>query len=182
MRNMLLCGAVIGSVLTANVLPAVAQDAPAASQPAKKDPVAYAKLKEAIPDKFAGIKRESISGSKTAFGEMKLSQAEANYSEGDKTANITIIDYAAMPGMLDGLAAWAKMEIDNDSDTESTKTIKLNGFPALETFRKEAKEMETVVSVSSRFLVTLKVTGQSAEEARKAIAAFDLKKIEAAGK
>jgi hypothetical protein len=181
MKHALLILIALG-LTSATLAPAVmAEDAPA-SQPAAKEPVAYAKLKAVLPETFVGLKRTNASGSKSSFGAMKLSQADGTYGEGDKTASISIIDYGAMPGMLDGLTAWSKMEIDNDSDTESTKTTKVGTYPAMETFRKEAKDADVTIAVGSRFLVTVKSTGAPLDDVRKELAKLDLKAVEAAGK
>lgn len=177
-----LFGLVVLGLTSATLAPVTfAEDAPA-SQPAAKEPVPYAKLKAALPETFVGLKRANASGSKSAFGEMKMSQAEANYGENEKTATITIIDYGAMPSMMEGMTAWSKMQIDNDSDTESSKTTKIGPYPALESFRKEPKTTEVTISVGARFLVSVRINGVPLEEARAALAKLDLKQVEEAGK
>ena len=185
MRTLLLSGIVAG-LAGSFIAPATwAEDAPA-SQPVAKEPVAFAKLKAVLPEKFLDLARKHAAGSKTGMAGMKMSQAEGNYggeeADAGKSGNISIIDYGGVPGMWEGLAAFTKMELDNDSDTESSKTTKFAGYPAMENFTKASKHSQITIAVANRFLVSVTSEGIPLETVRAAVEKLDFKAMEAAAK
>lgn len=164
--------------------PSVEANPPAASQPVKKDAVDFRKLKELLPDAIGGVKRSDAEGSKQAIGEMKISQAEASFSEEGKegSANLTIVDYGAMPGTAQAMTSWSTLEIDEEGDTNYRKTYKINGYHALENYDKENKSGEIVLLVGDRFVVTLNINDLPGETLKQAAEAMKLKELEALGK
>lgn len=190
-RSSHLLSIVLGAAAFAAPPFVVAQDAPAGGdakkpeQPAVKDPVDFKKLKELLPDTVAGLKRSNAEGSKQGMAGMKLSQAQGTYSEEgkDQNATVTINDYGAMPGMLEGMSGWMNMEIDNDSDTQSSKTLTINGYKAYEEYNKQDKSGHIIVVVGNRFWVEVQVNSGIDADALKATAeSLKLKELEALGK
>lgn len=164
-----------------------------ASQPAEqkpeqkaKEPVDFKKLKELLPDTIGGLKRSNAEGMKQGVSGMKFSKAEGSYSEEGKdgSASVTITDFGGMPGMIEGMAAWSGIDIDNESDTEIQKTLEVAGHKAYAEINKENKSGQISLVVGGRFVVEIRVDGGAPDiEALKTQAeAMRLKELEALAK
>jgi hypothetical protein len=157
---------------------------PAASQPS--EPVPYAKLKEALPTELIGLKRTSATGQKISAGAVKMTQAEGKYGtkDGDKppTLNVQIVDYSATPDMAAGMAAWSKLEIDQDSDTGYQKTLKINGNPAFEEYKKDSKNGQLQIFVAGKFIVSVTASNVADDQFQKIGEGLSLDKLAALAK
>ena len=87
-----------------------------------------------------------------------------------------IFDYALQRDTLGGMiSGW---NFSNESTEGWQKAVKVDGFPAFETWEEEGKKFETFVAVASRFWVHVQVTGESADDARRWVKAVDYKRLE----
>ncbi|MGN6625892.1 MAG: hypothetical protein ACTHLN_04670 [Tepidisphaeraceae bacterium] len=166
-------------LIAAAPLTALAEDA---TQPAKVEVVDYHKLKEQMPEKFAGIKRSKCDGQKMKMGEMTMSSAHAEYrptgdDSGNKpNADLNVVDYANND-MAKGMAAWSQMEIDQDSDTGFQKTLKLQDAPAMEEYHSDSKTGTITVFVGNRFILSATLNNMSADEFKKAAEELPIKAL-----
>ncbi len=108
---------------------------------------------------------------------VQMSEAEMEFRAGDqKTVEIRIIDSVAAMMPYVGLTQQMEME----SSEEYMKSIEIQGFKGLETFKHQEKRGEIILPVAGRFLVTLTVTGMDNTELIKELAGkLDLKKLAA---
>ena len=172
--------------------PAVfAQDAttkPAATQgSAPAGPIDFRKLKEMLPESLAGMKRTEATGEKTAFGEMKFSQARATYTKDADNADaprieLQILDYGTNKQMIEGLAMWTKMEVDTESDGGYQKSTKVKDQPAMEQYQNDAKTGVLQLFVGERFFVTVTVQNLPAEQFKKIGDELKIKELAALAK
>ena len=105
-----------------------------------------------------------------------FSEAEAGYKQGEKHFTIKIMDspQAAMGFM--GLSYAQGMEME--STEESIKGTKINGMPAVETYRPPVKEAKIDVLAANRFLVTVEGQGfESIHELKNLLVHFELGKL-----
>jgi hypothetical protein len=182
MRKLILLSMV--SALTMAPLASVVrgEDAKATPTAPAAEAVDFRKLKEFLPETVGGLKRADATGERTAMGEMKISQARGEYRQDDKpdaSANVQIIDYGAMPGFADGAAAWAQIDIDQESDDEYTRTTKVGEFKALETYNKTDKTGSMQILVGGRFIITLDITGLEPATLKDTAAAMKLSELAA---
>jgi hypothetical protein len=154
----------------------------ATTQPAK-EPVDYKKLKELLPDTLVDLKRTDAKGQKIATGEFKISQAQGTYGpkEGDNppTIDLQIVDYGAAPGVAEGMAVWAKLDIDQESDSGYEKTTKIGGYPALIQFQNDGKHGTLQIFVADQFLVTVESHNLADDQFKKIGDALPLDKLAA---
>ena len=138
--SMLLATAVVATCAT--VPPAFAaqegheQKQEGAEQPTSRpagEPVDFRKLKDWLPKELVGRKRAEATGQKFSFGDVKYSTAEGYYGE-NHDLSIVLFDYSNTE-MAAGMNYWKDLEIDQESDTGYEKTIKVQGFAALETWQ-----------------------------------------------
>lgn len=158
-----------------------AQDA---STKAPVEPVDYKKLKELLPATLGGLKRADAEGSKQSVGDIKLSQVRGTYNEDGKdgSGSVSIMDYGAMPGMAEGLSPWMNVEVDNESDTEYTKTVKVGDYKGMETYNKESKSGSLTLVVGKRFLLQVEINDLGPEVLQDTVKAMKLAELEALAK
>jgi hypothetical protein len=156
-----------------------ADDAPA-SQPAKTEPVDYKKLKETLPEQLGDLKRNKIEGQKMKIGEQAISTAEGTYGDPDAenapNAELTYLDYGTTD-IAAGIGAMLNMDIDNESDTEWTKSVKIDDQKAIMTYNKQDKHGSVQTAAGGRILVTLEARNLTEEQFKKAADALPLKKL-----
>jgi hypothetical protein len=163
--------------------PTFAEDKPAAKSPAA-EPVDYKKLKELLPSELAGIKRSESNGQKIKTGDFHMTMATASYSKdsgGDNppSAELIITDYGASPSMGEGMAAWSKADLDQDSDDQHQYTLKVAGNPALLTYDKKGKSAQVMVWVANRYFVQVSTTNIDEEQSKKAAESLPYDKLKA---
>jgi len=111
----------------------------------------------------------------TTKAPIQMSQAEVSFRAGDdKHLEVNILD---VPGALFSFMGLA-MAMEMESSEEYIKTVTIQGFRGMETYRFKDKEGEIQLPVANRFLVTIKGSGLENTEALHALAAkLDLKKL-----
>ena len=118
---------------------------PPASQPAKKPPVDFRKLKELMPAELGGVKRSNNEGEKISarrngrHARRARSIERRSRRENDPQIYLEIVDYAATPEMGNVMTAWQTMGVDRESDNGYERTTKIKEQPAYETYQNEGK-------------------------------------------
>jgi hypothetical protein len=112
-------------------------------------------------------------------GNMQMSEARATFRSGEKTLEIVIMDFWGQTIPWLGTA----LQLEMETSDEVIRTIEVQGFKALETFRTPDKHGELNISVSDRFWVRIEGEGLANTDPLKAAAAqMDLKKLATLGK
>lgn len=140
------------------------------------DVVDHQKLKEQLPEAWAGWKRTKHEGKKMEVMGYKMSMAEAQYKgDGGSRLEISISDIA---GLVDtariGVAAWLSAEIDKETDTGYEKTTRFKGYKAHEKVDREDKKASLSVIVADRFVVTARGTKMDLDAVKSAMEKVDL--------
>lgn len=152
-----------------------------ATQPAAVQPVDFRKLKELMPEQLVDLKRTDVTGQKLNMGDVKLSQAHASYEGGSEeepsSVNVDVTDYGAQPDMVEGMAYWKEMEMDQESDEGYQRTVKIGQWPALESYQNEGKSGSLHVFVADRFLVLIDISNLPAEQTLKIAEQLQLDKL-----
>lgn len=179
------------AALAATLAPSViarADDATSTTAPAATaQPADFRKLKAALPATLAGLPRGEATGQRNKLAEVTIANAEAPYGtdegENAKHGKLTLLDYGNAE-MAKGMALWLVAEIDQESDTEWTKTADLQGRRAMLTYHAKEKRGSVQTLAGGRIFVTLELNGVSEAEFRKAADELPLKQLDdvAAGK
>jgi hypothetical protein len=153
----------------------------AASQPSG-GLVDFRKLKELLPAELGGITRTETGGESLVTAQLSMSTANASYvKDADKDdaprISVTFVDYGPDSKMLAAQTAWTSMSFDRDSDDEQSRTCKVAGFAAVETFQKKDKSLNLLILVGGRFLVTLEVEKLSLDDGRRIGESLPLAKL-----
>jgi hypothetical protein len=195
MTSLCTCLAVALAVALAAVQTVLAQDPPAAAtkpattKPATQasGPIDYNKLKEALPETLAGMKRTEATGERSGFGEMKFSTARATYAKNEDQPDapridMQIIDYGTNKQMVDAMAMWTQMEVDQEGDQGYHRTLKIKEQPAMEQYVNEGKTGVLNLLVGGRFLVTVNTSNLPAEQFKKIGEELKVKELAALAK
>lgn len=145
------------------------------------EPVDFRELRALLPESIGGLRRGEASGEKAGAMGVKVSHAQARYGNGANTRlRLKITDAGSMSGFA-GMAgaAWAMVEIDRESDSGYEKTSTVNGRKMHEKWNHKDKRGEVDMIVGGRFIVEIRGNGIEMNELKQAIAAIDLKKLEA---
>lgn len=103
-----------------------------------------------------------------------ISEARASFRAGEKTLEITIMDFLGRA--IPWLGAAVQMEME--SSEEQVRTTQVQGFKALETFRFKDKQGELNIGVADRFWVIIRGEGiDNLEVLKTAAQHLDLKKL-----
>jgi hypothetical protein len=126
-------------------------------------------LKEALPEKLSGMNRTSHTGQKSGIAGLSISSAEAVYEDGDSKITITLLDTGGLGVALGAMAAWSKLEIDQETDEGYERTTMIDGKKAIEKYNRKTREGEISVIASDRFIVSVKGSQISEQDLRNAI-------------
>jgi hypothetical protein len=106
-------------------------------------------------------------------GKVVVSEARVSFRSGDQTLEVVIMDFLGKP-----LPFLQGQPLEMGSSEETVRTIEVQGFKALETYRSHDKQGELSISVADRFWVRLDGEGINNLEVLKAAAQqMDLKKL-----
>lgn len=146
----------------------------------KVEPVSYKELKALLPEDLSGFRRKEAKGEKNGAMGLSVSEASARYGgEGPANLRIKIVDVGSLSGPLAmGLAGWASLEIDRESDDGYEKTTTFSGYKAIEKYNNRSKHGEIKVLLSNRFIVEVDGHDVPMDGIKAAAGKLDLKKLE----
>lgn len=147
----------------------------------KNGPVAtvdFRSLKELLPADADGLPRKEANGEKTGAAGFSISTATGKYANNDGTESIeiSIADGGGSPMMM-GLAAWAMIEVDKETENGYEKTSKIGDNKSYEKYDNAEKDGEVAVLVNKRFIVTAKGRGVPMDKIKEALNDVDLGKL-----
>ena len=132
-------------------------------------------LKEALPEKFSGMVRADYNGQKSGFAGLSISSASAEYQDGYKTINISLLDTGGLGAAISTLASWSQIEIDKESDNGYERTTLIDGKKAVEKYDRTTKEGEISFLAADRFIVTVKGSNVEVGDLTKALTEIKIK-------
>lgn len=144
----------------------------------KVETMNFRDIKATLPSRLLGMEQKNISGEKNgAFG-FSVAQAEATYEEDDRSLEVVIVDGGSMGIAKLGVAAWASVEVDKESDNGYERTIELDGYKAFEKFNSRNGEAELIWLYKNRYIITLKGDGVEGDDLRRALKRIDYDELE----
>jgi hypothetical protein len=137
--------AVFGVLLLLSTLFVLAQ------QNTPVDPVSWRELVPFMIDVSGWEAEGKPEGQSVSMGDFKISQAEREYTAGDRSLNVSLVDGGFVPMVYAGIKMAMNFEVD--SSEEYIKKIEVNGFPGVEQYNYESKEAELMILIAERFLL-----------------------------
>jgi Yip1-like protein/zinc ribbon protein len=146
----------------------------------KVEPVDFRELKALLPESIAGMKRSQATGEKSGMGGLTIATAEARYGEqGGRSVEIKVTDMGGAGLGMMGLAAWAMVEMDKETENGHEKTGKLDGRPFHEQYNDKTRSGEFSLVVAQRFLVEAKGGNVDLDTLKGGVTAVNLARLEA---
>jgi hypothetical protein len=147
----------------------------------RPEPVNFRDLKALLPESFPGFKRTSATGEKAGAMGMVVSHADGDYSgDGGAHLSVKITDIGNVTGPLGlGLAGWAMVEVDRETETGYEKSTVLGGNKAFEKYDSRSKHGELNVLVGNRFVVEVKGRDVKMDDMKGVAGKLDLAKLAA---
>ncbi len=143
------------------------------------EPVDPAQLKAMVPESLAGLRRNSVASEKGGMAGLQMSQADASFTDGaGKHVDLRIQDTGGAAGLM-GLAAWANVQGEKETDSRIERTTREGGRMVHEEISKKGGPNELTVVVGERFIVTARGDGVPIETLRSAVGSLDLAGLEA---
>ena len=143
------------------------------------EPVNFRDLKALLPETLPGFKRTQAKGEKTGAMGMVVSQADADYSgDGGAHLDVKFVDLGSLAGPLAlGMASWASVEIDRETETGYEKSTVLGGNKAFEKYDTRSRRGEIKVLVGGRFIAEVKGRNVKVDDIKAAVGQLDLVKL-----
>jgi hypothetical protein len=132
------------------------------------------RLKSFVPEELAGLARSSISAERSGAMGIQISQANATYEDDSgKQVRLEITDAGTAKGLL-GLASWANVEGEKESNGRYEKTFREDGKLIHEEWDSNNSSGQYAIVVGDRFTVTVSGQADSVGELRDAVGQLDL--------
>lgn len=147
----------------------------------KVEVVNFRELKKLLPDEIGGAERTDAKGQKSGMFGINVATAEGKYRNGDKRADVTIVDIGGMGLAVMQYAQWSKFEIDNESDDGYERTTEIDGHKALVKWNSKSQRGEINVLVNDRFVVSIKGRNMDMDDLEDALDDIDLDDLEDLG-
>lgn len=141
--------------------------------------VHHSELKALLPTEFSGMKRvNSEAGKQNAMG-MNITYAQASYSDDNASLDVKITDMSGMGQlMIFAEYGWANSEIERETETGYERTVKLDSFPAKESYDTESQSGKLEIFVDSRFMVEIDGNSIAMEKLKELVSAINLSKLQ----
>ena len=138
------------------------------------DALSTDRIKSFLPTTLAGLKQTSSSAQRNGALGMQVSEAKATYGDGSgRSVDLEITDMAAARGLM-GLAAWANVEEDKQTQSGYEKTYKQGENVIHEEWDNSARHGEYSALLAGRFMVTARGDAGGVDELRGAVGTVDL--------
>lgn len=138
------------------------------------DPVKFDVLLPLLPSPD-GWKGDEAKGATSAMGEFKVTTVSRSYEKDGSRVKIEIVDGGYVPFVYAGFTMMSSFS--HESTEGHSKGIEVEGYPAVEEWKKKDKDAKIVALVKDRFLVTIDGDNVEPEVVRDFVAKLDLKKV-----
>ncbi len=126
-------------------------------------PVNFKKLQEFLPKEIVGFTRGELEGATATFGEWSFSSAEVTFAKGEETSiKVSILDYAHITSLYTPFQIWLSGNFNVEDSHGYSRSVKVEGSPGFENFRKDDKRCELTLLVGDRYIVQL--TGENTQD------------------
>lgn len=128
------------------------------------DPVSFSELIPFLPNAPVGWEADKARGETNQMGEWKFSQAERNYTAGEKSIEIQVADWAYNKALYAPFFLTAAFS--QETSEGYNKGIRIGEDAGREEYQHEGKSGTLTLLVGKRFVVSVKGSGVEAAELR----------------
>lgn len=132
------------------------------------------KIQAFVPEKLAGMERESIETS-SGQGGMQFTSVDAGYAKPDGgSLHVQVQDIGAVQFLRMAAAAWASTTVNRETKEEVEKIYQKDGIAYKESYQKDGSSAEMSMLLPNGILVDINGNQLSIDQVREAIGALDL--------
>lgn len=135
-------------------------------------------LKPFVPETLDGMKRTSLSVERNGAMGMQVSNANATYSDGQRSLHLEIADTGSAKGIM-ALAGAVGVESSQETDHGYDKTYKQDGRLVHEQWDSQNKDGEFSIVLGDRFSVKVNGNADSIDRLKAAVGSINLAGLEA---
>ncbi|HMO39373.1 MAG TPA: hypothetical protein PKC76_08010 [Saprospiraceae bacterium] len=146
-------------------------------EPDAKPAADHKQLQALLPERLVGIPRSSIEGQKSGLQGLSIATAKAEYEMGDKRLSVALVDAGSSSLTLAGLAMWASMEFERESNGSYERTTVIDGHKAFEQYDNNTQSGQVNVLVDNRFVLSIEGENVSEKDLRQALKGINLRKL-----
>lgn len=141
-------------------------------------PIPPQELKALLPETVGGLKRESFEAQGGSAMGVAGSSAKGVFTEGERRVQLSITDIGGMGGLM-GVAAWAAVTIDRETDGRVEKVYKQGKRTMREEYHKDGSQGDYTVILENGVMVEAQGSKTPIGALKSLVAALDLERIEA---
>jgi len=145
-----------------------------------RTPVEASRLKAILPESVGGMKRGGYEAESRSMMGLNMSTAEATYKDANRSLKLEIIDTGSAAGLLSGVAGWANMLVDRETDTTIEKTWRSGDRVINVRSDKDGSRAEYKLLLPNGIVIEARGRRMSLEEVTAVVAGLDLRELEAA--
>ncbi len=145
-----------------------------------RTPVEAARLKAVLPESVGGMKRGGYEAQSRSMMGLNMSTAEATYQDANRSLKLEIIDTGSAAGLLSGVAGWANVLVDRETDTAIEKTWRSGDRVINVRSDKDGSRAEYKLLLPNGIVVEARGRRMSLDEVTAVVAGLDLRELEAA--
>ncbi len=136
-------------------------------------------MKSWLPENLAGLARETFEVQSGAAMGVAGSTARADYGSGNQQIHLSITDIGGLGGLM-GVAAWANVTMDKETNDSVEKVYKQGQRTIRENYRKDGSHVELTQVLGNGLIVEVSGSQTTLDKARQALSDVDLVKLETA--
>lgn len=136
-------------------------------------------MKSWLPENLAGLARETFEVQSGAAMGVAGSTARADYGSGNQQIHLSITDIGGLGGLM-GVATWANVTVDKETNDSVEKVYKQGKRTIRENYRKDGSHVELTQVLGNGLIVEVSGSQTTLDKARQALLDVDLAKMETA--
>lgn len=132
------------------------------------------KLQSFVPEKMDGMPRTSIEARTDNAMGLSFSSVEAQYSEENRSINVTLKDIGAAKVLAMGMAAWASSTVNRETQTEVERVYKKDGVSYKEEYRKDGSRAEYSMMLANGLMLDATANGVDMDTLKSALSKMNI--------
>ncbi|MFP5468052.1 MAG: Yip1 family protein [Gammaproteobacteria bacterium] len=138
-------------------------------------PLAPETLQRFVPEKLAGMTRESIEARADQAMGMSFSSVSAGYSKDGQGLEVQVQDIGAVPALTMAMGAWASSTVNRETKEEVERIYQKDGISFREEYSKDGSRSEMAMLLPNGVMLEIDGSDIGMDTVRAAAAALDIK-------
>jgi len=138
-------------------------------------PLAPDVLQRFVPEKLAGMSRQSLEARSDQAMGMSFSSVSAGYGKDGQGVELRVQDIGAVPALTMAMGAWASSTVNRETQDEVERIYQKDGISFREEYSKDGGRSEMAMLLPNGVMVEIEGAGAGMDAVRAAGAALDIK-------